>query len=115
MRKTQFAEHQIIGILKSVEAGHTVENVNHETEFLSREKAALVSTKPGALVTPESLKQSLSIDFMHNTLVNGRRFRIFNIVDDFNRGILAIEIEMNIPVERVVRVLDGLWQTGVIT
>ncbi|HBQ0324527.1 TPA: transposase family protein, partial [Klebsiella pneumoniae] len=38
----------------------------------------------------------------------GRRFRTFNVVDDFNREALAIEIDLNIPAQRVVRVLDRI-------
>ncbi|OSN06288.1 transposase [Lonsdalea britannica] len=57
------------------------------------------------LATPGAVNQSWSIDFMHDALVCGRRFRIFNVVDDFNREALAIEIDLNIPAQRVVRVL----------
>ena len=45
---------------------------------------------------------------MHDALVCGRRFRIFNVVDDFNREALAIEIDLNIPAQRVVRVQDRI-------
>lgn len=48
------------------------------------------------------------LDFMHNALVCGRRIRTFNVVDDFNREALAIEIDLNIPALRVVRVLDRI-------
>jgi len=57
---------------------------------------------------PESLNQSGSIDFMHDALVCGRRLRTFNVVDDFNREALATEIDLNIPAQRVVRVLDRI-------
>ncbi|EBV2128475.1 transposase family protein, partial [Salmonella enterica subsp. enterica serovar Tennessee] len=50
--------------------------------------------------------QSWSVDFMHDALVCGRRFRTFNVVDDFNREALSIEIDLNLPALRVVRVLD---------
>lgn len=36
----------------------------------------------------------------------GRRFRTFNVVDDFNREALAIEIDLSLPAPRVIRVLD---------
>lgn len=52
---------------------------------------------PAPLATPEALNQSWSINFMHDALVCGRRFRTFNVVDDFNREALAIEIDLNIP------------------
>lgn len=45
---------------------------------------------------------------MHDTLVCGRRFRTFNVVDDFNREAPAIEIDPNIPAQWVVRVLDRI-------
>lgn len=63
---------------------------------------------PSPLVTPEALKQSWSVDFMHDALVCGRRFRTFNVVDDFNREALSIEIDLNLPALRVVRVLDRI-------
>ncbi len=37
-----------------------------------------------------------------------RRFRTFNVVDDFNREALSIEIDLNLPALRVVRVLDRI-------
>lgn len=45
---------------------------------------------------------------MHDALVCGRRFRTFNVVDDFNREALPIEIDLNLPALRVVRVLDRI-------
>jgi putative transposase len=45
---------------------------------------------------------------MHDALVCGRRFQTFNVVDEFNREALAIEIDLNIPAQRVVRVLDRI-------
>jgi len=38
----------------------------------------------------------------------GRRFRTFNVVDDYNREALAIEVDLNLSAERVVRVLDRI-------
>jgi len=63
---------------------------------------------PAPLATPEAMNQSWSIDFMHDALVCVRRFRTFNVVDDFNREALAPEIDLNIPAQRVVRVLDRI-------
>lgn len=45
-----------------------------------------------------------SADFVADALYNGRRFRTFNVVDDFNREALAIEIDISITSERLVRV-----------
>lgn len=63
---------------------------------------------PAPRAKPEALNQSWSIDFMHDALVCGRRFRTFSVVDDFNREALAIEIDLNIPAQRVVRVLNRI-------
>ena len=38
----------------------------------------------------------------------GRRFRTFTVLDDFNREALAIEGDLNLPAERVIRVLDRI-------
>lgn len=46
-----------------------------------------------------------SIDFMQDTLLNGRKFRTFNAIDDFNREVLAIEIDTSLPAARVIRTL----------
>jgi len=43
---------------------------------------------------------------MSDALWCGRRFRTFNVVDDFNREALAIEVDLNLPAERVVRVFE---------
>ncbi len=63
---------------------------------------------PAQLVTAEAINQSWPVDFMHDALVSGRRFRTFNVVDDFNPEALAIEIDLNIPAQRVIRVLDRI-------
>ncbi len=41
-------------------------------------------------------------------MIRCRRFRTFNIVDNFNREVLAIEIDLSLPAQRVVRVLDRI-------
>jgi putative transposase len=60
------------------------------------------------LLVPESINQSWSMDFMCDSLVDGRRFRLLNIIDDFNRESLAIEIDTSLPALRVIRTLERL-------
>ncbi len=43
---------------------------------------------------------------MSDSLMCGRRFRTFNLLDDFNREVLAIESDLSLPTARVLRVLD---------
>jgi putative transposase len=76
--------------------------------FRRKGKQRLPVRNPSPLATPEALNQSWSVDFMHDVLVCGRPFRAFNVVDDFNREALSIEIDLNLPVLRVVRVLDRI-------
>ena len=49
-----------------------------------------------------------SADFMSDALLNGRRFRTFNVVDDFNRQALHIEIDTSITSIRLVRIFERL-------
>lgn len=45
---------------------------------------------------------------MSDSLQCGRRFRTFNVVDDFNREVLAIEVDLSLPALRVTRVLERI-------
>ncbi len=45
---------------------------------------------------------------MSDALSTGRTFRTLNVIDDFNREALWIEVDTSLPAERVVRVLEQL-------
>ena len=45
---------------------------------------------------------------MHDQLSDGRSFRAFNVIDDFTREGLAIEIDFSLPAGRVIRLLDQI-------
>ena len=49
-----------------------------------------------------------SADFVNDALTGSRRFRTFNVVDDFNREVLHIEIDTSITSRRLVRVFERL-------
>jgi putative transposase len=49
-----------------------------------------------------------SADFMSDALSCGRRFRLFNVVDDFNREALHVEVDTSITSERLVRIFERL-------
>ncbi len=57
---------------------------------------------------PEGPSEVWSADFMSDALYHGTRFRTFNILDGFNREVLAIEVDTSLRTERVIRVLDRL-------
>ena len=52
--------------------------------------------------------QGWSCDFMSDALWSGRRFRTFNVIDEFNREALRIEIDTSLPAARVIRALNEL-------
>jgi len=49
-----------------------------------------------------------ALDFMHDALYCGRRFRTLNVIDEANRECLAIEVGTSIPSARLIRVLSRL-------
>lgn len=69
-------------------------------------KRRLPSRNPEPLAASRQMNECWSADFMGDALWHGRRFRTFNVVDDFNREGLAIEVDLNLPAPRVVRVLE---------
>ena len=71
-------------------------------------KKRLPSRNPQPLTQPETINSCWSLDFMSDSLENGRFFRTFNVLDDFNREALWIEIDLSLPAARVTRVLDML-------
>lgn len=60
------------------------------------------------LEVPMHANHTWSADFMADALWSGRRFRTFNVNDDFNRESLRIEIDTSLPSQRVIRALDEL-------
>ncbi len=60
------------------------------------------------LEIPQEASHTWSADFMADALWSGRRFRTFNVNDDFNRESMKIEIDTSLPSARVIRALDEL-------
>lgn len=69
-------------------------------------KRRLPSRVKQPLVRQEQINQSWSMDFMSDSMVNGRRFRTFNLIDDCTREVLAIEIDTSLSSKRIIRTLE---------
>ena len=61
--------------------------------------------KPSAEQRPN---QRWPLDFMSDQLADGRKIRLFNVVDDFTRVCLAVEVDTSLTGQRVTRVLERL-------
>ena len=60
------------------------------------------------LFIPTKPNETWSMDFMHDTLMSGRKFRTLNIIDGFNREALIVEPYFSIGSARVIKILDRL-------
>jgi len=69
-------------------------------------KRALGTRAP--LVLPQGPNQRWSLDFLSDAFVDGRRFRILAVVDDFTRECLALVADTSLPGLRVVRELEAI-------
>jgi putative transposase len=63
------------------------------------------------LFVPQAINHCWSMDFLSDSLVDGRRFRMLNIIDDANRESLAVEVDTSLPALRVLRVLQRLIES----
>jgi len=62
--------------------------------------------KPLSVVAQPNIQWAL--DFMHDALFWGKRFRTLNIIDEGTHEYLAIEVDTSLPADRVIRVLERL-------
>lgn len=60
------------------------------------------------MTVPQDTNQRWSLDFVSDTLVDGRRFRILCVIDDFSRECLALIVDNSISSQRVARELDAI-------
>jgi len=74
----------------------------------SKRKKRLPARVKKPLLRPVYPNVTWSMDFMHNTLEDGKSVRSLNIIDDFNREILNITIDTSLPSARVVSELEQL-------
>lgn len=81
-----------------------------ELNLRIKPKRRIKRDKPEALSVPVAVNQVWSIDFMSDGLADGRSFRTFNVIDDYNREGLGIEVDLSLPSARVVRSLKQIME-----
>lgn len=70
-----------------------------------------VNNRAAALLAPGEPNERWSMDFMSDSLSDGRRFRVLTVVDDFTRECVATLVDTGITGERVIRTLEWLKET----
>lgn len=79
-----------------------------ELNLRIKPRKRLVRQAPQPLTVPTAVNQVWSMDFMHDQLIDGRSIRLLNVIDDFNREALGIEVDFSLPSERVIRTLEQI-------
>jgi len=109
-QRRRFGCHRLHVILKreGIVTNHKKTERIYREEGLSlrlkkrKKKIAMARVK---LPEPQRINQRWSMDFVSDSLVTGRRFRLLTILDDYSRECLAIEVDTSIGGSRVVNVL----------
>jgi putative transposase len=83
-------------------------NCELELNLRIKPKKRLKRDKPEPLAVPDNPNETWSMDFMADQLADGRSIRTLNVLDDFNREGLCIEVDFSLPAERVVRSLNQI-------
>lgn len=73
-----------------------------------RHKRRLPARQAVAISIPATPNRMWSLDFMTDTLYDGRKVRILNIIDDYNRQALAMEADTSIAAKQVTQILERL-------
>ena len=73
-----------------------------------RERVASMQRVP--MITPQAVNERWSMDFISDSLATGRSFRTLNVLDEYSRECLAIEVDTSLTGARVARVLGRIVQ-----
>lgn len=73
-----------------------------------RKRKRMVAAPRERAARPVGPNQGWAADFMSDTLANGRRIRVFSVVDTFTREALAAQVDTSLPAVRVVQVLEEI-------
>ena len=90
--------------------GFTASDCELELNLRIKPRKRLKRDKPDALAVPDAPNVTWSMDFMADRSGDGRAFRLLNVLDDFNREGLGVEVDFSLPSERVIRSLDRIFE-----
>lgn len=103
---------------EKTESGELRWRVNHKRVYrLYREEGLVMRRRKRRrfraearvpLTLPKTAHEVWTMDYTHDELASGRKFRTLNLMDGYTREALAIEVDTSLPGLRVVRVLEGL-------
>ena len=77
-----------------------------ELNLRIKPRRRLKRDRPDPLSVPAAVNQVWSMDFMSDALLDGRTIRTFNVIDDYNREGLTIDVDFSLPAQRVIRSLE---------
>ena len=64
----------------------------------------------GATPVPDTLAQYWAMDFVHDHLSSGRKFRVLTVIDKWNRRRVALQVDYALTGHRVARALEDVWR-----
>jgi len=79
-----------------------------ELNLWIKPKRRIKRDKPEALSVPTDINKVWSMDFMSDSLNDGRTIRTFNVIDDYNGEALGIEVDLSLPSTRVIGALEQI-------
>ena len=85
----------------------------------SRRRKRAATAPRAATPIPDRPHVRWSMDFVQDSLADGRSFRVLNVIDDYSRVCVAMEVDFSLPGERVARALDRAaartgWPAGIV-
>jgi transposase InsO family protein len=101
VKKIRFTKVQIVGFMRKTEgvalAAERCREHGMSSTMLCKWQAKYGGKDAGLLSEMKAMADRLG---------DGRQFRLLNVLDDFTREGLGIEIDFSLPAERVVRALN---------
>ena len=81
---------------------------NMRLKLRRKRKKRLIKRIKQPLKVLNSLNECWSMDVMRDALIDGRKVRIFNVIDDCNREALSIDIGLTYPARAVTETLENI-------